>query len=100
MVSSNLVKRKLISDSGSVEIELPGSALCKHIALHVGDLSIIIAIRNIDNLIIAIRNIDNLLLEKNVFAGREEIAFTSLDRPKFDHTTITGKEISDFVRIG
>jgi len=65
-------------------------ALCKHIALHVGHRSIVIAMGNIDN----------LLLGKNVLAGREEVAFTSLDRPEFDHTPITAKEISDFVRIG
>lgn len=50
---SSLVSRKLISDAGSVELELP---------------------------------------------GREEVAFTSLDGPEFDHTTIAAKEISDFAQ--
>ncbi|KAJ8424975.1 hypothetical protein Cgig2_001830 [Carnegiea gigantea] len=50
---SSLVNRKLISDAGSVEIELP---------------------------------------------GREEVAFTLLDGPEFDHTPITAKEISDFAQ--
>lgn len=50
---SSLVNRKLISDAGSVELELP---------------------------------------------GREEVAFTSLDGPEFDHTTIAAKEISDFAQ--